>query len=143
MHRLRVPGYFCFPDAFSTEAGEKNPGLRYPILIKPVDSSGSKGVTLLRSYDAVSLMKAYQKAIAHAFTGKALAEEEIVSGYRYVIGGDVIVRSGRILFLGLMDCLREKEQSLVPCGKIYLCGAKDAIVAEEMEFRSFCQMRQE
>ena len=143
MHRLRVPGYFCFPDAFSTEAGEKNPGLRYPILIKPVDSSGSKGVTLLRSYDAVSLMKAYQKAIAYAFTGKALAEEEIVSGYRYVIGGDVIVRSGRILFLGLMDCLREEEQSLVPCGKIYLCGAKDAIVAEEMKFRSFCQMRQE
>lgn len=55
MYRLPVSGYFCFPDAFSTEAGEKNPGLRYPILIKPVDSSGSKGVTLLRSYDVVSL----------------------------------------------------------------------------------------
>lgn len=136
MHRLPVPGYFCFPDAFPTEAGEKRPGLRYPILIKPVDSSGSKGVTLLRSYDAVSLMKAYQKAIAHAFTGKALAEEEIVSGYRYVIGGDVIVRSGRILFLGLMDCLRAEEQRLVPCGKIYPCGAKDEIKGRIAEILS-------
>ncbi len=123
-HGLPVPGHVGLTKktdkAFST-------ALRYPILIKPADSSGSKGVTVLRNPDQTKLLAAYQKAVSYAYRGDVLAEEYISYGYPHLIGGDVILRNGEIVCLGLMDCIRETEHSLVPCGKIWPCGAGDAI----------------
>ena len=97
------------------------------ILIKPADSSGSKGVTVLHTPDQIKLFEAYQKALSFAFRGDVLAEEYIPYGYRNLIGGDVIVRNGEIVCLGLMDCVREQDHPLVPCGKIWPCGADETI----------------
>ena len=97
------------------------------ILIKPADSSGSKGVTVLHTPDQIKLFEAYQKALSFAFRGDVLAEEYIPYGYRNLIGGDVIVRNGEIVCLGLMDCVREQDHPLVPCGKIWPCGAGETV----------------
>ena len=99
--------------------------LPYPVIVKPLDSSDSKGVTILRSYDAGRLLRAYQTAVSCSLSSKAMAEEYIPYGYRHLIGGDVIVRGGNVIFYGLMDCIREEGKNLVPCGKIYPCGAGD------------------
>ncbi len=109
------------PRHFPMSLSEKD--LPYPVVVKPLDSSGSKGVTLLRSYDAGRLILAYQHAVSYSLSGKALTEEYIFYGYRHLIDGDVIVRNGDIILLGFMDCLREESQNLVPCDKIYSCGA--------------------
>lgn len=115
MHRIPAPRHFPmdYPEG----------DLPYPVVVKPLDSSGSKGVTVLRSYDAGRLLRAYQTAVSCSLSGQAMAEEYIAYGYRHLIGGDVIVRDGEAVLYGLMDCIREEGKNLVPCGKIYPCGA--------------------
>lgn len=119
MHRIPAPRHFPmnYPES----------DLPYPIVVKPLDSSGSKGVTILRSYDVGRIFRAYQDAVSCSLSGQAMAEEYISYGYRHLIGGDVIVRNGNVVLLGLMDCIREEEKNLVPCGKIYPCGAGDEV----------------
>lgn len=119
MHRIPAPRHFPmnYPES----------DLPYPVVVKPLDSSGSKGVTILRSYDAGRLLRAYQTAVSCSLSGQAMAEEYISYGYRHLIGGDVIVRDGNVILYGLMDCIREEGKNLVPCGKIYPCGAGDEV----------------
>lgn len=119
MHGLPAPRHFPmdYPES----------DLPYPVVVKPLDSSGSKGVTLLRSYDAGRLLRAYQAAVSCSLSGQAMAEEYIAYGYRHFIGGDVIVRDGEAVLYGLMDCIREEGKNLVPCGKIYPCGAGEEV----------------
>ena len=119
MHRIPAPKHFPmdYPES----------DLPYPVVVKPLDSSGSKGVTILRSYDAGRLLQAYQAAVSCSLSGQAMAEECISYGYRHLIGGDVIVRGGNVILYGLMDCIREEGKNLVPCGKIYPCGAGDEV----------------
>ena len=119
MHRIPAPRHFPmdYPES----------DLHYPVVVKPLDSSGSKGVTILRSYDAGRLLRAYQEAVSCSLSGQAMAEEYISYGYRHLIGGDVIVRDGNVVLYGLMDCIREEGKNLVPCGKIYPCGAEDEV----------------
>lgn len=119
MHRIPAPRHFPmnYPES----------DLPYPVVVKPLDSSGSKGVTILRSYDAGRLLRAYQTAVSCSLSGQAMAEEYISYGYRHLIGGDVIVRGGNVVLYGLMDCIREERKKLVPCGKIYPCGAGDEV----------------
>lgn len=119
MHRIPAPRHFPmnYPES----------DLPYPVVVKPLDSSGSKGVTIIRSYDAGRLLRAYQTAVSCSLSGQAMAEECISYGYRHLIGGDVIVRGGNVILYGLMDCIREEGKNLVPCGKIYPCGAGDEV----------------
>lgn len=119
MHRIPAPRHFPidYPES----------DLPYPVVVKPLDSSGSKGVTILRSYDAGKLLRAYQTAVSCSLSGQAMAEEYISYGYRHLIGGDVIVRDGNVVLCGLMDCIREEGKNLVPCGKIYPCGAGEEV----------------
>ena len=121
MHRIPAPRHFPmnYPES----------DLPYPVVVKPLDSSGSKGVTILRSYDAGRLLRAYQAAFSCSLSGQAMAEEYISYGYRHLIGGDVIVRGGNVILYGLMDCIREEGKNLVPCGKIYPCGAGEEVKA--------------
>lgn len=119
MHRIPAPRYFPM-DYLESD-------LPYPVVVKPLDSSGSKGVTILRSYDAGRLLRAYRAAVSCSLSGQAMAEEYISYGYRHLIGGDVIVRGGNVVLYGLMDCIREERKNLVPCGKIYPCGAGDEV----------------
>ena len=131
MHGIPTPRHF--PMDIQKEFSKKNPmdypesNLPYPVVVKPLDSSGSKGVTVLRSYDAGRLLRAYQDAVSCSLSGQAMAEEYISYEYRHLIGGDVIVRNGNIVLYGLMDCIREKGKDLVPCGKIYPCGAGEEV----------------
>ena len=119
MHGLPAPRHFPmdYPES----------DLPYPVVVKPLDSSGSKGVTILHSYDAGKLLRVYQTAVSCSLSGQAMAEEYISYGYRHLIGGDVIVRAGVVVLYGFMDCIREEGKNLVPCGKIYPCGAGEEV----------------
>lgn len=108
----------------------------YPLFIKPLDSSGSKGITLLRKRDPARLFEAYRTALSYSRSGQVLAEEYIPYEYPHLIGGDVVIRDGRIVCLGLMDCIREGQDGLVPCGKIWPSRAPQEIrtkIAENLE----------
>lgn len=86
--------------------------LRFPIVVKPTDSSGSKGVTVL--FDDTGLHEALMSARSFSRNGILIAEEYIERSYPYVIGGDIFVYDGIVRFWGLIDDGRREEAPLVP-----------------------------
>ena len=119
---LKTNGFPC-PKTFTfspdSEIADIIYGLRnlnFPIVIKPTDSSGSKGVSFLSNEDGI------EQAISHAdmySRNKILiAEEFIERGFPDVIGGDIFVEDGKITLYGDMAALREDEgRSLIPVGE--------------------------
>ena len=91
--------------------------LTFPILIKPTDSSGSKGISRVASIE--ELPQAVEIALNHSRNNVLIAEEFIESSYPYIIGGDILVVDGKIVVWGLMDCIRDEQSSLIPVGKSY------------------------
>ena len=99
--------------------------LDFPIVIKPTDSSGSKGVSFLTNTDGL------QEAIVHAdFYSRnkvLIAEEFIERGFPYIIGGDIFVKDGKIVLFGDMACIRgDNGKSLIPIGKKKPNGLNDS-----------------
>lgn len=90
----------------------------YPIIMKPVDSSGSKGVTILHTVEG------FEKAVDFAFSfsrsKRIIIEKYIVRKHKYTIGGDIFVDNGKVIIWGLMNCFRDHSPNpLVPGGKIF------------------------
>lgn len=91
---------------------------RLPVIIKPVDASGSKGATVLYSWDG--LREAVEFALLFSRSNRFIIEEFIEKGYPYIIGGDVFVFNGEVRIWGLMNCHRDSRVNpLVPVGKSY------------------------
>lgn len=89
-----------------------------PVIIKPVDSSGSKGATVLREPEG------FEAAIDFAFSfsrgHRVIIEEFIEKKHPYLIGGDIFVSDGKVVQWGLMNCHRDSAVNpLVPVGKSY------------------------
>lgn len=90
----------------------------YPIIIKPVDSSGSKGVTVL--YSEKGLIEALNLAFSFSRCHRIIIENFIEKKHPYLIGGDIFVKDGKIVLWGLMNCHRDNYVNpLVPIGKSY------------------------
>lgn len=95
---------------------EKLSRLKFPIVVKPTDSSGSKGVSFLN--DTHKLEKAIQFADSYSRNKIIIAEEFIERGFPYVIGGDIFVENGQVTLFGEMACMRDNEgKGLIPIGK--------------------------
>lgn len=89
-----------------------------PVIIKPVDSSGSKGVTILRDWD--ELDNALDFAFSFSRSRRIIVEEFIEKKHEYLIGGDIFVIDGKICLWGLMNCHRDQSVNpLVPVGKSF------------------------
>ena len=113
-----------FPSPFAKGYTEKESALadtacfELPVIIKPVDSSGSKGATVLHSWEG------FEEALDFAFSfsrGKRIiVEEYIEKKHPYLIGGDLFVWDGKIIMWGLLNCHRDNQVNpLVPVGKSY------------------------
>lgn len=90
----------------------------FPLIIKPIDSSGSKGVSVLNNLENID------NAISYAFSfsrsHEIIIEEFITKKHKYLIGGDIFVINGKIELWGLMNCHRDSNvNTLVPIGKSY------------------------
>ncbi len=100
------------------EAEEDIKSFTLPVIIKPVDSSGSKGATVLRELDG--LRSAIEFAFSFSRCKRIIIEEFIEKKHEYLIGGDVFIYEGRIIQWGLLNCHRDSSvNSLVPVGKSY------------------------
>ena len=60
-----------------------------PVIIKPVDSSGSKGATVLHSWDGLN--EALEFAFSFSRSHRIIVEEFIEKKHPYLIGGDIFV----------------------------------------------------
>lgn len=119
------PDNFTFtPDTPVEEVIEKISTLRLPVVIKPTDSSGSKGVSFHN--DTTNVAEAIKFADQYSRNKVLICEEFIERGYPDVIGGDIFVEHGRIVFNGAMACLRgDNGKSLIPIGEKYPNGLNE------------------
>lgn len=121
----KAKGYSNSEDALDDM---KNGVFEYPVIIKPVDSSGSKGVTVLHSDD--NLKDAIDFAFSFSRGRRIIIENYIEKKHEYTIGGDIFVYNGNVIIWGLMSCFREYAiNSLVPSGEMYPIMADDTDVA--------------
>lgn len=115
---LAENGFDCpvsksYTDATAAKADKDT--FEFPIIMKPVDSSGSKGVTILHSSDN------YDEAVDFAFSfsrsKRIIIEKFIIRKHKYTIGGDIFIDNGQVILWGLMNCFRDHSPNpLVPGG---------------------------
>ena len=124
-------------DTPASEVLELVRDMRAPIVIKPTDSSGSKGITVLGALDEASVERALCHAREYSRNGTLVLEEYIRSSFPRVVGGDVFVVGGEVRFWGLMSCLRDESLGgLVPVGERWpsgLSAAQDAAVRGQVQ----------
>lgn len=130
------PNFYSFnPQTPINEIKDSTQDFTFPIVVKPTDSSGSKGVTRLDNWN--ELEKAIRWADEYSRNKVLLIEEFIQRGYPYVIGGDIFVWNGKIVLYGEMDCLRDTLRSpLIPIGKKKPAGLnkkQEEIVHKELQ----------
>lgn len=84
-------------EGFSSLEAMQNKGssFKFPVMVKPVDSSGSKGVSKVT--DATSLAKAYYYALPFSRV-KRVVVEEYVEKKGYQIAGDGFLVHGELVF---------------------------------------------
>ena len=89
------------------EAAIKDVGyFNWPVIVKPVDSAGSKGVTKVENKDG--LLKAIEYAISESHNGHFIIEDFLEKvGYSY--GSESFVVEGRLLYNGFYDQYFDKE----------------------------------
>lgn len=116
-HGFACPKVYSFhPETSLDKIKENAKNFTFPVVVKPTDSSGSKGVTMLENWDG--LEKAIVWADSYSRNKVLLVEEYIQRGFPSVVGGDIFVWDGKVVLYGEMECLRDTKRSpLIPIGK--------------------------
>ena len=115
-------GYDGIDEAFEDV---KNGYYQMPVIVKPVDSSGSKGVTVVGN--SRDITEAVGFALEFSRSKRVIIEEFIEKKHPYLIGGDIFVNDGKIVVWGLLNCHRDLNVNpLVPVGKSYPLKLEDA-----------------
>lgn len=111
------PKVFSFsPDTPENEIINGAENFTFPVVVKPTDSSGSKGVSVLNDWSGLS--EAVVWANTYSRNKVLIVEEYIQRGFPSVIGGDIFVWDGKIVLYGEMECLRDMTNSpLIPIGE--------------------------
>lgn len=135
---LKDNGFNCpransFTNIYEARQDLKN--FKLPIIVKPIDSSGSKGVNRVDSEDEFE--KAFNLALENSRDKVIIVEEFIEMSHEYMIGGDGFVVNGKFKFKGLLNCHRNKKiNPYIPIGKSYpffMNDEKIKIIEEEVQ----------
>lgn len=92
---------FCTPkakgyeDTASAETDLKNGLFKFPVIVKPVDSSGSKGVGRIDESDSFTEKLEYAMSFSR---GHKIIVEEFVEKFGYQIAGDGLSIDGKLVF---------------------------------------------
>ncbi len=125
-HDFNVPRSKAFYDESEAKLWLDEIGL--PAFVKPVDSSGSKGVTHLQS--AENFHAAFDHALTFSREKKVVVEEKIVrQGYQ--VAGDGFVLDGDLVFRCWADEHFDKLcNGLVPIGQTFPTSHSDGLLNE-------------
>ena len=131
-------GFNCpLAKSFTTlkEAKQSLGEFKFPLMVKPTDASGSKGVTCINTLE--ELESAFDYSVSNSREKTVIIEEYIEMAHEYLIGGDVFVVNGKIEFFGLLNCHRNlKVNSYIPIGKshpLFIAEEKQVVVRNELQ----------
>ena len=135
---LKEHGFNC-PRAESYKSIEEamsNLGkFHFPLMVKPIDSSGSRGISRIDSIEEFE--NAFNNAILYSKEKIVIVEEFIEMSHDYQIGGDVFVLNGKLEFCGFLNCHRNNlVNPYIPIGKsfpIFLGEEKLDFIRKELQ----------
>ena len=108
--------------------------LRFPVIVKPTDSSGSKGITVLD--DPSGVLDALCYAQEYSRNSTLIIEEYIVRDHPDVIEAEIFAINGIVVSWGLINSIRDDESNpLLPAAYSFPLDINDrrkAIVKKEI-----------
>lgn len=108
-----APSYFEVSSL--DELKEKIGGMKFPVIIKPSESSGTRGTTKVKSADDAEIIeKAYKLCNSFSRNDLVTIEEYINMPSLTVIEGDLFVNDGEILWDGLFLTKRSAAAPMIP-----------------------------
>lgn len=115
-NNFNVPKSISF--SLIEEALQEVRELNFPLIVKPVDSSGSKGISIISSIS--ELKEAYDVAM-HYSRCKRLIMEEFVESDGAPLAGDGFSVEGKLVFWAFADDYFDKKSAnpLAPVAEIY------------------------
>lgn len=88
---------------------------RFPIMIKPIDSSGSKGVSRIEKRE--EFKESFENALDNSREKVVIVEEFIKRSHNEMIGGDAFIINGDVVYFGLLNSHRDFDANeFVPVG---------------------------
>lgn len=125
-HKFNVPRSRAFYNEIEAKAWLDEIGV--PVFVKPVDSSGSKGVTHLKIKEG--LHDAFEHALKFSREKKVIVEEVIVrQGYQ--VAGDGFILDGELVFHCWADEHFDKLcNGLVPIGQTFPTSHSEVLLKE-------------
>lgn len=113
----RKTGSFC-PKSFevtnTNDIWDIIDRIKYPIIIKPAQSSGSRGSKRINSFDRENIISVCEDCFNYTTNGKIIIEEFIEMPSNTTIEGDIFVHQGKILFDGIFSTTRADWAPMVP-----------------------------
>jgi biotin carboxylase len=97
-------------------------GFAFPVVVKPTDSMGARGVRLVHT--PADLLPALRDAFRYAVEGRAIVEEYI-DGPEFSL--DAIVRDGRVIRCGFADRIIVFPPAFVEIGHTFPSTASEAV----------------
>ena len=104
--------------------------LRFPLVFKPVDSSGSRGVRILHRPRVEEMTDAFAFANSFSSSGRVCVEE-FVGGTEF--GGDGILRDGELVFLAITEKRLQRFVVTGHCLPPALTGEKQDLICKALE----------
>jgi biotin carboxylase len=140
-NNFNAPQFVCYRDI--DEAFSDTGHHQYPMILKPVDSSGSKGVFLVK--DKTDLVRCFSKSLSYSREKKVILEH-VVDRDGYQIAGDGFLVNGKLAF----RCFAQEHFSssgnpFVPIGESFPllihCDLQDKIHTEIQRLVSLLNMK--
>ena len=116
-HRFNVPKWMEIHAPYEIEE-DAIVSLHFPIIVKPTDSSGSKGITIVEN--RTELVPAIDYAKEYSRNGTLIIEEYILRDHPFVIEAEIFALNGKVVTWGLINSIRDTASNpLLPAAYSY------------------------
>lgn len=88
--------------------------LRFPIIIKPAQCSGSRGSRRIDTLDKEYIVDTCKDCFHYTTNGKVVVEEFVAMPILTTIEGDIFIHNGRVLYDGIFSTTRAAWAPMVP-----------------------------
>ena len=88
--------------------------LKFPIIIKPAQCSGSRGSRRIDTLDKVFILNTVNDCFHYTTNGKVVVEEFVEMPILTTIEGDIFIHNGKILYDGIFSTTRAAWAPMVP-----------------------------
>ncbi|MBR2182358.1 MAG: ATP-grasp domain-containing protein [Acidaminococcaceae bacterium] len=113
----------------------------FPVVIKPDQSSGTRGTVIVRASDDYNLIKSSVFECSKiSRNGKAIAEEYVPGSICTTIEGEIFIHKGKILWDGLFLTIRSKMAAMIPMTYVFPLHEEEEriIKLKEALSKAFC-----